>query len=33
LFPTYDKVVNLTGLLETKGWAYRVGSNSSMRVK
>jgi hypothetical protein len=33
LFPTYDEVVNLTGLLETKGWAYRVESNSSMRVK
>jgi hypothetical protein len=33
LFPTYDEVVNLTGLLETKEWAYRVESNSNMRVK
>jgi hypothetical protein len=33
LFPTYDEVVNLTGLLETKEWAYRVESNSNMWVK
>jgi hypothetical protein len=33
LFPTYDEVVNLTGFLETKEWAYRVESNSSMWVK
>jgi hypothetical protein len=33
LFPTYDEVVNLTGLLEIMKWAYRVESNSSMRVK
>jgi hypothetical protein len=33
LLPTYDEVVNLTGLLETKVWAYRVESNSNMQVK
>jgi hypothetical protein len=32
LFPTYDEIVNLTGLLETKGWAYRVESDSNMQV-
>jgi hypothetical protein len=33
LFPTYDEIVNLTGLLETKEWAYRVESDNNMRVK
>jgi hypothetical protein len=33
LLPTYDEVVNLTGLLETKEWAYRVENSNSMRVK
>jgi hypothetical protein len=31
LLPTYDEVVNITGLLETKVWAYQVESNSNMR--
>jgi hypothetical protein len=30
LLPTYDEVVNLTDLLETKEWAYRVEINSNM---
>jgi hypothetical protein len=33
LLSTYDEVVNLTGLLETKEWAYRVENSNSMRVK
>jgi hypothetical protein len=30
LLPTYDEVVNLTGLLYTKEWAYRVENSNSM---
>jgi hypothetical protein len=33
LFPTYDEVVNLTGLLETKVMSVSSGKQYSMRVK
>jgi hypothetical protein len=33
LFPTYDEVVNLTGLLETKIMSVSSGKQYSMRVK
>jgi hypothetical protein len=33
LFPTYDEVVNLTGLLETKGMSVSSENSESMRVK
>jgi hypothetical protein len=33
LLPTYDEVVNLTGLLETKEWAYWVENSNSMWIK
>jgi hypothetical protein len=33
LLPTYDEVVNLTVLLQTKDWAYRLVKGNSMQVK
>jgi hypothetical protein len=33
LFPTYDEVVNLTGLLETKVMSVSSGKQYSMRDK
>jgi hypothetical protein len=33
LLPTYDEVVNLTGLLETKVMSVSSGKQYSMRVK